>query len=151
MSSCQIASCMRFSSFVARVSPQSSRTHMHAVRLREGGAGVDVPPVDAAAHMASSVLLEAVEAAEGEAPGPAADAVPVCVDAGAKVLSAEGFVVDERHFFWISGSASLVRARDMCRGFWRWSGRGSGQWVMLARMVGCSGRCGCIRSDVVFV
>lgn len=58
-----------------------------------------MPPVDAAADMAS-VLLEAVEAAEGEAPGPAADAVPVCVDACAEVLPAEAFVVDEGHF-WI--------------------------------------------------
>ena len=64
---------------------------------RDGCAGVHVPAVDATAHTAP-VLLEAVEAAEGEAPGPAADAVPVCVDAGAEVLSAEGFLVDERHF-----------------------------------------------------
>lgn len=49
-----------------------------------------VPAVDAAAEMAP-VLLEAVEAAEGEAPGPAAHAVPVCGDVGAEVLAAEAF------------------------------------------------------------
>lgn len=65
-----------------------------------------VSPVDAAADMASA-LLEAVEAAEGEAPGPAADAVPVCVDAGAEVLAAEALVVDERHFCSLSGTGSL--------------------------------------------
>lgn len=49
-----------------------------------------VPAVDAAADMAS-VLLEAVEAAEGEAPRPAAHAVTVCCDVGAEVLAAEAF------------------------------------------------------------
>lgn len=49
-----------------------------------------VPPVDAASDVAP-VLLEAVEAAEGEAPGPAAHAVPVCGDVGAEVLPAEAF------------------------------------------------------------
>ena len=57
----------------SRPSHPSSHTYMYSPRLREGGAGVHVAPVDAAAHMASA-LLEAVEAAEGEAPGPAADA-----------------------------------------------------------------------------
>jgi hypothetical protein len=81
-----------------------SQTHVRAAHLGEGGAGVYVSPVNAAADMASA-LLEAVEAAEGEAPGPAADAVPVCVDACAKVLSTKGFVVDERHvdFFFFFG------------------------------------------------
>lgn len=49
-----------------------------------------VPPVDAAADV-PSVLLEAVEAAEGESPGPAAHAVPVCGDVGAKMFPAEAF------------------------------------------------------------
>lgn len=56
----------------------------------DGGAGVHVPPVDAAADVAP-VLLEAVEAAEGEAPGPAAHAVSVCGDVRAEVLAAEAF------------------------------------------------------------
>lgn len=57
---------------------------------RDGCAGVHVPAVDATADMAP-VLLEAVEAAEGEAPGPAAHAVPVCGDASTEVLPAEAF------------------------------------------------------------
>lgn len=69
-----------------------------------------MPPMNAAAHMAS-VLLEAVEAAEGEAPGPAADAVPVGCDTGAEVLSAEAFVVEEGHFEfgWASFVEGLIR------------------------------------------
>lgn len=58
---------------------------------------MNAPPVDAAADVAS-VLLEAVEAAEGEAPGPAAHAVPVCRDVRAEVLPAEAFGVEEGHF-----------------------------------------------------
>lgn len=49
-----------------------------------------VSAVDATSNMAP-VLLEAVEAAEGEAPGPAAYAVSVCGDVGTEVLSAEAF------------------------------------------------------------
>lgn len=67
---------------------------------------MNVPPVDAAADVAS-VLLEAVEAAEGEAPGTAAHAVPVCVDARAEVLAAEAFVVNEGHFVCGLGSFSF--------------------------------------------
>lgn len=70
---------------------------MRAADLRDRRAGVHMPPVNAAANMAS-VLLEAVEAAEGEAPWPAADAVPVGCDARAEVLPAEAFVVEEGHF-----------------------------------------------------
>lgn len=77
---------------------------------------MNMPPVDAAADVAS-VLLEAVEAAEGEAPGTAAHAVPVCVDAGAEVLAAERFVVDEGHlvcglrfcFCWLGGLGGVWR------------------------------------------
>lgn len=70
---------------------------MRAADLRDRCAGVHTPPMDAAAHVASA-LLEAVEAAEGKAPGPAADAVPIRCDARAEVLSAEAFVVEEGHF-----------------------------------------------------
>ncbi|POS77140.1 hypothetical protein DHEL01_v204478 [Diaporthe helianthi] len=68
-------------------------THVRAAHFGDRSASVYVAPVDTAADMAS-VLLEAVEAAEGEAPGPAADAVSVCADAGAEVLAAEALVVE---------------------------------------------------------
>lgn len=76
-----------------------SQTHVRAAHFGDRSASVYVAPVDTAADMAS-VLLEAVEAAEGEAPGPAADAVSVCADAGAEVLAAEALVVHERHLVW---------------------------------------------------
>ena len=47
-----------------------------------------------------SVRLEAVEAAEGEAPGAAVNAVAVGMNAGAEVLAANPPVVEERHFTW---------------------------------------------------
>lgn len=73
-----------FAGFPAHVSK------MRPLHRRDGCAGVHVPAVDATAHTAP-VLLEAVEAAEGEAPGPAAHAVPVCGDASTEVLPAEAF------------------------------------------------------------
>lgn len=42
-------------------------------------------------------LLEAVEAADAEAPGPAANAVTVGDYGGAETAAADGFVVEEGH------------------------------------------------------